>query len=180
MNYEQSKKWSDRFQPEIKAILGVHLLAELPDEDRHRNTDLIVFTCGTTRIACRVRRGTYAAAYTNEFTIRMERPSGAKSELTKIVESWGDWLFYGFADETENHIAQWFLGDLNVFRLWFTRYGYANAGKLPGTTHRNSDNSSSFLAIDRRHLPSEFIIAQGEGIACVSDSLKYNSLANSA
>ena len=37
------KRWSDRFLPENKQILGLHLIGEPPvKEDAERNTDLIV------------------------------------------------------------------------------------------------------------------------------------------
>ena len=59
--------------------------------------------------------------YGSEFTIRAGRPSGAKTELTKIIEGWGDYFFYGFADPTEIYLAQWLIGSLNAFRLWHSR-----------------------------------------------------------
>ena len=63
-NWEQDKRWSDRFLPEIKRILGEHLIAEPPvEEDAERNTDLIVLRLDAVRIACRVRKFQYLALY---------------------------------------------------------------------------------------------------------------------
>lgn len=161
-DWKVDKQWSDRFLPEIKAILGTHLIGEPPaEEDAERNTDLIVLRMEAVRIACRVRQFEYLARYGDEFTIRADRPSGAKTELTKIVEGWGDYFFYGFSDEGAEHLARWTLGSLNVFRLWFMRSLAAMpAGTFPGARRHNGDGSSSFLVFRIRDLPREFVIAQ--------------------
>ena len=42
-NWKNDKRWSDRFLPEIKGIIGTHLITEPPyEEDAERNTDLMV------------------------------------------------------------------------------------------------------------------------------------------
>ena len=117
-DWKADKRWSDRFLPEIKAILGTHLIGEPPvEEDAERNTDLMVLKMEAVRIGCRIRRHKYLVAFGNEFTIRAGRPSGAKTELAKIVEGWGDYFFYGFSNAEHHELAAWFLGDLRVFRL---------------------------------------------------------------
>jgi len=43
--WEEDKAWSDRFIPEIKSILGRHLISEASiEEDQEHSTDLMVFT----------------------------------------------------------------------------------------------------------------------------------------
>jgi len=159
--WEKNKKWSDRFLPEIKRNLGEYLIGEPPvEEDQERNTDLIVLKMEAVRIGCRVRRYRYLTQYSDEFTLRAGLPSGAKTELTKIVEGWGNYFFYGFCDKNELKLAKWILCDLNVFRLWFNRQLKINAGKVPGISKDNIDNSSFFLAFKTTWLPKEFIVAQ--------------------
>jgi hypothetical protein len=160
--WQADKRWSDRFLPEIKSILGVHLIGEPPvEEDAERNTDLMVLRMEAVRIGCRVRRHKYLAKYADEFTIRAGRPSGAKTELTKIIEGWGDYFFYGFTDAAEDALAAWLLGDLRAFRLWFLRAMVkTDAGKYPGHGQDNPDNSSSFLAFTISDMPQEFIVAR--------------------
>lgn len=69
-NWEINKQWSDRFLPEIKMILGLHLIGEPPiEEDCERNTDLIVLKMEAVRIACRVRRYDYFRRYPNDIRI---------------------------------------------------------------------------------------------------------------
>jgi hypothetical protein len=160
-NWKKDKTWSDRFLPEMKRILGEHLIGEPPvEEDAERNTDLIVLKMDAVRIGCRVRKHAYLAPYGGEFTIRAGRPSGAKTELTKIIEGWGDYFLYGFSDPEEKRLCQWMLGDMKVFRLWFNRRLARNGGQSPGKAQNNRDGSSDFRAFSIRELPSEFIIAQ--------------------
>jgi hypothetical protein len=156
--WQDDKRWSDRFLPEIKRILGEHLIGEPPlEEDQERNTDLIVLRMDPLRIACRVRRPGYLKRFGHEFTIREGRPSGVKTELSKVLEGWGDYLFYGHADDEERRLAQWFLLDLRPFRLWFHRQTVARNGSPPGEEQDNRDGSSWFRAFDVRALPEEVL-----------------------
>lgn len=159
--WENDKRWSDRFLPEIKMILGLHLIGELAvEQDCERNTDLIVLKMEAVRITCRIRRYEYFAKYPDEITIRAGRPSGVKTELTKIIESWGDYFFYGFSDPEEKALQAWKLCRLNAFRVWFNRCIVANKGLIPGRRKVNDDGSSSFIAFSADKIP-DFIIARG-------------------
>ena len=91
------------------------------------------------RIACRVRRFKYLGDYGDEFTIRSGSCSGVHVELHKVISGWGDVLFYGFSNESEDQLASWFVGDLNVFRLWFTTQCCLNHGNPPGSKRDNKD-----------------------------------------
>lgn len=160
-DWERDKKWSDIFIPEIKQILGLHLIGE-PDasEDQERNTDLIVLKLDAVRIACRVRTPEYLELYdyANEFTIRSGRPSGVKTELTKVIEGWGDYMFYGFSNKAEDRLAKWSLLDLKSFRISFMRM--AMAGKVPKQVP-NKDGSSHFIPFKIASFPDELVIATG-------------------
>lgn len=161
-NWQADKRWSDRFIPEIKSILGVHLIGEPPvEEDAERNTDLMVLKLDAVRIGCRVRKHSYLQRYANEFTMRQGRPSGMKTELTKVIEGWGDYFFYGFCDEDEHRLAAWMIGDLKVFRLWFATQLYQMPqGKQPGFEKSNFDGSSSFVSFKIDDLPDDFIVGR--------------------
>jgi len=145
-DWHTDKRWSDRFLPEIKRILGETFIGEAPaEDDAVRNTDLIVLRLRELRFACRVRKHHYMERYRDEFTIRSGRTSGNKTELAKIAEGWGDYLFYGFCDESEQRLAWWCIIDLNAFRTWFVRELLANdKGVLPGEGRDNGDGRSSF------------------------------------
>lgn len=168
IGWKSDKEKSDRYLPEIKSILGRHLIGEPPiEDDQERNTDLIVLKMDAVRIACRIRSHSYLERYPNEFTIRSARPSGVKTELTKIIEGWGDYFFYGFGDETESSLAKWSLCDLKVFRWWFNRRLVEKRGVIPGIEKPNGDGSSNFRAFVLTDLPPNFVVACSEMHATV-------------
>jgi len=161
-DWRENKLWSDRFLPEIKRILGAYLIGEAPQqEDAERNTDLIVLRMEPVRIACRVRRTKYMQDYGDEFTIRSDLPSGTKTELAKIIEGYGDYLFYGFGDDKNNRLTAYTLADLRIFRVAFMhKLAKLEADTLPGRFKKNHDGSSSFRVFRWSEFPSEMIVAQ--------------------
>lgn len=163
--YNANKAWSDKFLGQMKAIIGINFIGEIKDEDCKRNTDLIVLKLDATRFACRVRRLKYYGKYKDEFTIRSKLPSGCKTELTKIIEGWGDYIFYGFSDYDDAKLKSWFIGDLKVFRIWFLREHYRK-NENPNYAYKwmvfpNKDGSSHFHVFNINHFPTEFVVARG-------------------
>lgn len=157
-SWQDDKRWSDRFLPEIKAILGQILIGEAPErDDQERNTDLIVLRLDAVRIGCRIRKFDQIR-YADEFTIRAGRPSGAKTELAKVIEGWGDYFFYGFADAKEQSLHRWIVGDLKAFRIWHSRELVRNNGQAPGFRKQNHDGSSSFCAYRWADIP-RFVVS---------------------
>ena len=118
MSWQSDKAWSDRFIPTIKGIVGPHLLVESTIHvDQTQACDLIVLRARDMMIAARVRRPGYADRYPLEFTIRSVRDTGAKTELQKLTDGFGDWMFYAHAaDDTSAFLARWMLLDLNAWR----------------------------------------------------------------
>lgn len=163
--YQADAAFSRRFAPQIKRILGEHLIIEAPpEEDAHHNTDLMVLRLDAVRIACRVRRHRYLRLFGDEITIRCDRPSGTKTEFEKIVrDGWGDFLFYGFASQCETGICRWVLGDLQVFRA-YVQQQIRVTGRLPGKRRVNTDGTE-FLAYPIRTLPDGFVVAYSPGVA---------------
>lgn len=112
-------KWSDRYLPEVKRIVGQHLLDVAPlSLDRHEATDLTILKAKNTSIACRIRRGKFHATYANQFTLRSRRISGIPTEFEKIARGHCGLMFYGFAaDDMSDRLAAWNLIDLDSFRF---------------------------------------------------------------
>jgi len=157
MSWQDEKKWSDRFLPEIKRNLGEFLLTEPPiEEDQLRCTDLTVLKMNAVRIACRVRRFTHLQKYGEEFTIRSRLKSGGDTEISKIISGWGDYIFYGFSNQAETKLEKWFVGDLNVFRLWFNRCLYTN--QKPWVETQNVDGDTSFMAFRVQAVTGSFVV----------------------
>ena len=142
--WRDDKAWSDRFMPEIKSVLGQFLLSEAPEEDDAKfATDLIVLRMQSVRIAVRMRTKRWAVdPFLNEFTIRKERPSGARSELGKIVSGFGDFLFYGFECETTGRLGRWSIIDLSEFREQFMFLVFESDSKKFPVDIKYADNAS--------------------------------------
>lgn len=161
MSWQNDKAWSDRFIPQIKRILGQHLIATADwRQDTRENSDLLVFECTPFRVACRIRRHAFLQTNPYEFTIRASRPSENKTELAKIMEGWGNFFFYGFSNKAETEVVNWFIGDLNIFRGAVVRDIYRDKELFDRRKILNRDGSSSFYAWRRDEFPPEFIKAK--------------------
>ena len=161
MSWKNDKRWSDKFICKITPILGANFIAEPPiEEDRDRNTDLIVLNLKEIRFGCRVRKNDYYSRYPNEFTIRSKRPSGQETEIKKIMNGWGDYFFYGFANKDETDLIDWFIGDLQVLREWIiNQKKQGRTKKKDWNIKNNIDDSSEFLILNKKDLPHNFIFA---------------------
>lgn len=169
-NWQTDFAWQERFRFQLASIAGAYLFVPAPlDEDRHHNTDFMILGPreGTSpRIACRVRTYAYFVQYPDDFTIRCYRPSGVETELAKLLNGWGDYILYGFADQTGQKLIAWVLGDLDVFRRWYGAYT-DTYDREPCTIQKNHDGSSRFLVCNIGDLPSAFVIARrdADGLA---------------
>jgi hypothetical protein len=161
MAYDSNRAWSDRFLPHVKEIIGPHLLEVTPDHiDQQQAADLMVLTARDLRIAVRVRRPGYAEKYPYQFTIRAKLDSGAKTELSKIVDGWGDWMLYGHSDLCQRRLSAWFLIDLHAFRAGLIRQA-TNKFKIESGDKPNGDGTH-FKWFDVRSFPDwpPLLIAQ--------------------
>lgn len=148
-NYKEQRRWSDHFIPQIKRIVGPQLMSVTPDEiDCSQATDLYIFTARDMRIAARVRRNEYLK-WKYQFTIRSKLDSGVPTELSKIVNGWGDWMFYAFSDEAEKQFALWWLIDLHALRAALIR----DRGSLKYGDKPNGDGTH-FKWFDLRSFPA--------------------------
>ncbi|WP_336042551.1 hypothetical protein [Pseudooceanicola nanhaiensis] len=151
-HYDINRQWSDRYLPQIKSIVGAHLLRDAPDFlDMKHATDLLMLDARDMRIAARVRRPGYAERYPHQFTIRSKLPSGAETELSKIINGAGDWMFYGHASVTGEGLSAWWLIDLRAFRAALVRRG-ANGLRWGSKVNRDG---TRFTWFDVRSFPAE-------------------------
>lgn len=155
-SYQLDRAWSDKFLPAIKHIVGPYLLEPAPFElDARESTDLIVLRARDLRIAARVRRHGYAEKYRFEFTLRAQRDSGQVTELTKIVNGFGDWFFYAHADASEATFALWWLIDLHAFRAHMIRDAYRSEGNKVKWEKKSNGDGTHFFAFDIRSFPDD-------------------------
>ena len=159
MSYTIDRQWSDQFIPSIKTIVGPLLLVETPDEiDCNQAADLMVFSARNIRIAARVRRHGYADRFPYEFTLRCARDSGAETELSKIIDGWGDWMFYGHASTHEGVLLRWWIIDLAIFRASLIRD--RNNDRILCGKKSNGDGTH-FAWFDLRSFPESLVVASG-------------------
>lgn len=153
MSYSRDRSWSDAFIPAIKQIVGPLLLEESSfDVDTKQAADLVVLNARDKTIACRVRRSGYADSYGYEFTIRAKRESGAKTELEKIIDGFGDWMFYGHASPNSTDINRWMVISLPALRAAIIR-------KQAVAIKQSNGDGTHFVAFDVRTLPASCIVA---------------------
>jgi len=160
MSYANDRLWSDQYLPAIRALVGPLLLGPAPlERDINEATDLIVMRARDMKIAVRLRRPGYAGRYPSQFTIRSHRASGMKTELAKIVEGWGDWLFYGHADG-QTGISEWVLIDLHHLRASFIRNpSLLHTPDDVASGKRANGDGTSFVWFDAKFLPSHVVVA---------------------
>lgn len=152
--YSENRSVGDKYLDQIKGIVGKHLLSiGTFEEDTKENTDLKVLVTDSKRIACRVRRFSHLR-YHAEFTIRSWN-KGHKTELQKVLEGWGDWMFYGFENQEGSRILCCRILDLDVFRKHFPLLIGNNGLK----TTPNGDGTK-FAAFGIRDFPKDMVIAE--------------------
>jgi len=169
MSYAKDREWSDRYLPRVKQIVGPHLLEPAPFErDVSEATDLIVIRARDMTIGVRLRRPGYAHRFPGEFTIRSNRATGATTELRKIVDGWGDWLFYGHAD-ADDGITEWLLVDLHQLRAAFIRRpGLLHKPDRLASGNQSNGDGTSFMWFRAGRLPAPVVIASSAALVPVS------------
>lgn len=161
--YDINRRWSDRYLPQIKSIVGMRLLDTAPDTlDMKHATDLLMLDARDMRIAARVRRPGYSTRYPHEFTIRSEAAYGGETELSKIVNGKGDWMFYGHAARRGTCFDSWWILDLRAFRAGLIRQ-VTNGHPIRCGDKRNPDGTA-FKWFDIRSFPANppLVVASSE------------------
>lgn len=161
-HYILNRRWSDQFLPDIKRIVGAQLLRASPAHiDRQEATDLLLLDARDIRVAARVRRPGYARRYPYQFTVRSKIPSGGETELSKIVNGYGDWMFYGHSSACQRFVRHWWLLDLRAFRAALIRHG--NGGHRLHMGDQINPDGTWFKWFDIRSFPTEprLVVARG-------------------
>jgi len=149
MNYSTDRRWSDLLIPAIKQVVGPLLLETSSFEvDTKQATDLVVFRGRDQTIASRCRRYGYAEKYPYEFTIRSARDSGATTELEKIVNGFGDWMFYGHASATGVSFDRWMVINLHHFRAALISHSMQIVYQ-----QKSNQDGTHFVSFDVRSFP---------------------------
>lgn len=126
--FEDDFRWQERFRGHFSEIVRLASRVEVaaPVDDWERNTDFVL-TLRQNRLtfAARARRARYAERYVSNFSIRLQRPSGARTEMAKMCDGHGDMLIYGFESAPgSDRLYPWLLGNLNILRQYVRDGGY--------------------------------------------------------
>jgi hypothetical protein len=170
-SWEKDHRWAAIFDRQIKMAIGPYVIGNATvEDDRERATDLVLVT-DRVRIACRIRRWSkdYFDRYGGQFTVRSGRGSGAKTELAKIKEGWGDLFFYGWGDPQTKRLQSWWLLDLGIFRAWHAQAAADGKCIVAGRIRNNDGSIGEAYWIDM--LPEGGTVACGVGLQILDDSL---------
>lgn len=158
--YEEDRGWADKFIPHQMEIAAKAIRVEVApiEEDRRRNTDLVLRTVvplntpAEGRISARVRRHNYLSRYRDEFTIRLDRPSGIETEMPKMLNGWGDFFIYGFEEsQGSDRMYPWLIGNMEMLRDYVKRGGYS-------VIKDNRDRSSRLRSFHLADMPLGFVL----------------------
>ena len=157
----RDKAFADQFVPVIKVALATYLIQEATvEDDQQRCTDLVL-RADSARIGCRVRepRPEWWNENRGEITIRLSRPTGAKTELRKIMEGWGDLFFYAQAngtdrDHVDGTLSSWSLCSLPKFRELFVKQPRGEAYVV-----RKNPDGTIFAVFDIKRKFNKIIVA---------------------
>ena len=117
MTYEDDRRWADSHFAAAERI-AISVLVDIKkitirksseSEDRTQATDGVLQT-DRGDIGMRFRRETDF----RDFTLRLSRPEGIKTEVEKVREGWPRWYLYGWTDRET--IREWVFIDMDTFR----------------------------------------------------------------
>lgn len=167
---------SDRFLPQVQQIVGPRLLVKAPLEiDLREATDLMtVLKSGDFRLAVRVRTPGIFDIYPNDFTVRSWIEDGFPSELSKIGQGYGDWMFYGHAltESERDGFRNWRLLNLDAVRI---HYCQRHDRRIKTSEFPNRDGKTRLRSFDVTSFPNDdpkLLIAEGPSCPSCESVLK--------
>ena len=107
-------------------------------------------------LGVRGRSFKYFASYKDEFTIRGEVISGNKTEVKKILEGKGDFLFYYFRNPAGDKIMAWRIINLHKFRIYLK--GYLENMPFESLTKISNGDGSYLLPFNVNDMPSGVVL----------------------
>lgn len=111
------RTWSESYNALVKSILGQVLFTEAPLEiDRYEASDIIYKVSGRGDVGVRIRKPECFEKYRFDVTFRAENGRAKKTEIDKIIDGRGTWMFYAIAAPDNRTFLSWVLLDLNAWR----------------------------------------------------------------
>lgn len=175
---EEDRKFADRYIDHVKRIMGPRVLETTRFTlDVEEAADLTTIGDARVRLAVRVRRPKYnKPQYRNQITLRASAKLGP-SELEKVISGYGDYMFYGFAeDDTTDQLAYWQVIDLKNLRLYLHRCFQEANTKNVKYGYIASQNGDSFLWVDVSKAPvGANLVVDRKNVASAINTSQYNA-----
>lgn len=147
MSFKKDYNIEERFSTKIKNILAQYFIQKDVQADLERGQDFAIYIVHPFKVAVRLRRFSYFPKFHNEFTVRWTRPLGTPTEIHKIREGLVQYFLYGFINEAETRIIQYFLANL-------AKFGDATPQKI----YPNNPPDSELAIFNITQFPRDFII----------------------
>lgn len=161
--FEDDFHWQERFRGHFSEIARLVCQVEVaaPEDDWKRNTDFILtMKKASLTISARARRAKYSKLYADTFSIRLRRESGARTEMAKLLDGYGDILIYGFESKPgSDRLYPWLLADLDTLRQYIR-----DGGRYEPKPNGDGTTAAYFYLAD---MAPEFIV-ESEGIPPVN------------
>jgi hypothetical protein len=148
----------DQYSSNVIDILSKCFDGEITREDPFYASTLVVTKEEAKIIViCRIRSNWYLTKWNNDFTIRSKNAFNTEEELSKILKGYGDYLFYAFSSEDGQSLAEWFVGDLAIFRQWYAgQQLLLPAEILPGQKVVNKDGTEFYIF--KKDIDEDFVV----------------------
>ena len=160
--FKEQFEWQKRFIPEVVNLIAPHLIQVSSHEvDCNEAGDLVIRFPRNGTVAVRLRKPS-ASRYVGEMTLRSKTRYNNTSEVTKIVDGFADFYFYGHVDDAEN-IWHWYLLDCQKMRAEFIRRPHILHNAM--TRQIFNPDGTGFIAFDVERDLSRCVIHRHVSIA---------------
>lgn len=133
-------------------------------QDMREATDLFIAPGGPDlRCMIRLRNNNYLRSHPNDITFRCQNANGGITEVQKVFgpSSFGDLMFYGFANEEQDDMVAWRIVDIRALRVRFdVAQAQGHVDRFFGRVIPNKDGTA-LHAIDVARYPEVTLASSG-------------------
>jgi hypothetical protein len=154
--FEQQFEWQAKFVDQVVGLVAPSIInVSSAHVDRNENGDFEISFPRNGTIGCRLRKPDQSR-FVGDVTFRSHSRFGGKTEISKIIDGYGDFFFYGHVNE-QDVIWHWYLIDYTKLRALFVR--------RPGLLRRDpicNRDGSKFLVYRAEDELASAVLAKSE------------------
>jgi len=155
-NFDQQFSWQAQYIDEVIRLIAPHIITvSRPEVDKNENGDLELAFPRNGTVSVRLRTPRYAR-YAGDITFRSRSKNGGYTELSKLIDGYGDYFFYGHVSDN-GQLWFWHLLSLNSVRAAFTRYPRL----LRRDENKNPDGTRFLVFKPEEDFPSAILAQEG-------------------